>query len=123
MLEQWAKDAYRKAQAARLEGDAELARLQEVRTRALSMPCLGLSERLTLERYLISLDEDEHEQRLALQVLLEEEATALSDWIERKRDLEALLKLRHKAYDEWALDMNRKEQAQLDEWAVLRRAP
>ena len=33
-----------------------------------------------------------------------------------------LRKLREKAYAEWELEQSRKEQAELDEWAVLRRA-
>ena len=122
MLEGWARDAYLAAQEERLGGDAELARINEVRTRALSIPCLGIQDRLALERFLCSVDEEEHEQRLALQVLIEEEAKALEAWIERKRDVEALVKLRNRAYEEWELELTRKEQRELDEWAAMRRA-
>ena len=56
-----------------------------------------------------------------LAVLETEEANALLAWQERKRELEALLKLREQAFAEYQLDETRREQAELDEWAVTRR--
>ncbi|MFY9234475.1 MAG: flagellar FliJ family protein [Fimbriimonadaceae bacterium] len=122
MLEDWAKRAYLEAQRSRLEGDSVLARIHERRARALDHPALSLEDRLALERTLFAIDDLEHQQRLALQVLMEEEGQALAAWIERKRDAEALRKLRDKAYAEWEYDQDRREQADLDEWSVLRRA-
>ena len=122
MLEDWAKTAYLDAQRSRLEGDHMLAQIHERRARALDHPALSLDDRLALERTLFAIDDLEHQQRLALQVLMEEEAQALAAWVERKRDAEALRKLRDKAYEEWEYDQNRREQADLYEWAVQKRA-
>lgn len=120
--EGWAKDAYRQAQAARLEGDAALARIGERRLEQLAQPVLSLAERRNLESMLERLDGEEEVQRAVLAELMEDEARAYTDWIERKQDLQALEKLRARAYDEWLLQSNRKEQEALDEWSVLRRA-
>lgn len=120
--EGWAKDTYRQAQAARMEGDAALASIGERRLEVLAKPVLGLTERRGLEGMLERLDGEEVVQRKVLAELMEDEAKAYTDWIERKQDLQALEKLRTREYDEWQLTANRKEQAALDEWSVLRRA-
>lgn len=120
--EGWAKDAYRQAQSARMEGDAALARIGERRVTLLAQPVLSLPERRELESMLERLDGEEDVQRSVLAELMDEEAKAYTDWIERKQDLQALEKLRARAHDEWLLQANRKEQEALDEWSVLRRA-
>ena len=122
MQEEWAKHAYLEAQQARLRGDAELSRIGEKRRSLLSYPVLSVPDRIALEHSLFFMDDIEHQQRLALQVLLQEEGAALAAWQGKRRDAEALRKLRERAYEEWTLDQNRKEQAELDEWAVLRRS-
>src|SRR5687768_5732051 len=122
MLEEWTKQTYLECQAERLRQDAELAMICQRRQEMLSHPVLGLTDRLALERVLFSIDDAEHEQRIALGVLLDEEARALALWHERRREAETLRKMRDKAYAEWQLEADRKEQAALDEWASQRRA-
>ena len=122
LQESWAKTAYLEAQQARLKGDAELALVAERRSGLLAYPTMSVADRIALEHSLFALDDIEHQQKLALQVLLQEESVALSVWQEKRRDGEVLRKLRERAYDEWSLEQGRLEQAALDEWAVLRRA-
>lgn len=122
MTEEWAKEAYLQAQRARLEGDAALAAIGEKRVTVLAQPVLGLAERMALEAMLARLDSEEEVQRGVLSELLDEEAHALDEWIERKREREALVKLRAREHEAWQLEASRKEQSSLDEWAVLRRA-
>ena len=122
MTEEWAKEAYLQAQRARLEGDAVLAAIGEHRLSQLSLPVLGLQERLALDAMLSRLDAEEEVQRSVLAELLAEEAHTLEDWIERKREREVLVKLRAREHETWLLDSSRKEQSSLDEWAGLRRA-
>lgn len=121
LQEEWAKKDYLTAQRARLEGDQQLAAVCQRRAEAMRYPTLGLADRIALERTLFALDDLEHQARLAQQVLLQDEAKALAAWTERRREVKALSSLKDKAFEQWDLDQRRKEQADLDEWAVLRR--
>lgn len=121
LQEDWAKRAYLNAQAARLHEDAELAKTHARRTQTLKHPALGVADRIALERVLLALDDIEHQQRIALQVLLQEEAQAMSDWTEKRKQAEALRKLRDKAFNDFEYQEAWREQAALDEWAALRR--
>ena len=122
LTEEWAKDAYLFAQAARLDADAALAAICEGRVAMLAMPVLGLQERLGLEAMLERLDGEEAMQRRVIVDLIEDEERSLEEWIERRRDVEVLVKLREREHQAWLLESARREQAALDEWAVLRRA-
>lgn len=122
LAETWAQDAYLEAQRRRLAADAELADIHNRRVKVLRYPALGVADRLALERTLFAIDDMEHQQRLAIQVLMNEEASALATWRDKRRDAEALRKVREAAYKEWELEESRREQAELDEWSVLRRA-
>jgi flagellar biosynthesis chaperone FliJ len=68
------------------------------------------------------LDDEERAQKVVLKVLITEEDTALNGWHAAKRELEVLVRLRAAALEEYNAEAERKEQAELDEWAVLRRA-
>ncbi len=70
---------------------------------------------------LIRLDDDERSQNTVLSVLYDEEATLRGAWTKKKQELEAVAKLRENAVEAWTRDENRREQSELDEWAVLRR--
>lgn len=122
LTEEWAKDAYLQAQALRLEGDAVLSSICERRLALLFMPVLGVHERLGLEAMLERMDGEEAIQRRVIAELIEDEERAMAEWIERRREVEVLVKLRGREHDEWLLESNRREQAALDEWAVMRRA-
>lgn len=55
-------------------------------------------------------------------VLETEEAEAHAAWMEAKKEVKTIEKLREKALAEYQLDETRREQAEIDEWATLRGA-
>jgi flagellar export protein FliJ len=120
-MEHWAQEAYLDTRVARLEGDAALLEVQNRRQATLHRNADSLAERQHLEMTLLSLDDEERAKQTIVEVLKSEEEKALGVWHEKKRELETMIKLRNKAHEEWQLEANRKEQADLDEWAVLRR--
>lgn len=120
-MEHWAQEAYLDTRVARLEGEAALAEVQKRRESTLAGDVKTLEARRHLELMLASLDDEERAKRTIVEVLKTEEEKALGVWHEKKRELETMVKLREKAYEEWQLESNRQEQAALDEWAVLRR--
>lgn len=120
-MEHWAQEAYLETRVARLEGEAALAEVQRRRQESLRHKADTLEARILLEMTLQTLDDDEKAKILVIDVLTTEEEKALGVWQEKKRELETIVKLRDNAYEEWKLEETRYEQAQLDEWAVLRR--
>lgn len=121
-LERDAKDAYLDARVKRLEAEAELAAIGDRREQILAQPCNDLDNRIALELYVYRLDQEERCQVLVVEALETEEESLRLQWIERRREHEVMQKLRIHALEEWQLDVDRKEQAELDEWAVLRSA-
>lgn len=120
-MEHWAQEAYLDTRVARLEGDAALLEVQNRRRNALHRNANSIAERQHLELTLLTLDDEERAKETIVEVLKTEEEKAFEVWREKKRELETMVKLRDKALEEWQLEANRKEQADLDEWAVLRR--
>jgi len=121
-LEQDAKEAYLDARVKHLEAEAGLLAIQRRREESLSQPSDGLQARVVLELYLFRLDGEERCQVLVIEALETEEESLRLEWIERRRELQAIQKLRDHALVEWELEVTRKEQGELDEWAVLRSA-
>jgi flagellar export protein FliJ len=121
MLEQWAKEAYLDSRTARLEAELTLHQVTSLRTEVLSWKSNTIEARQTIEMQLRKLDQKELEQRLVVNVLVHEEGMALNAWKEKKIELEALNKMYEKQYGEWQLDMDRKLQNELDEWATRKR--
>ncbi len=119
--EGWAKDAFRAAQDARFEGEAAVERIRDRRKACVARPDPTLAERLDLEAYHAALDREETAARERLTTLEGKEAEAREAWRDRRVSAEALAKLREAALDEWKAEEARREQADLDEWAVLRR--
>src|SRR5690348_11767533 len=120
-MEHWAQEAYLDTRVARLEGEASLLEVHNRRQAALQRTAESIEDRRHLEMTLLSLDDDERAKETVVEVLKSEEEKALNLWHEKKRELETMIKLRDKAREEWQLEANRKEQAELDEWSVLRR--
>lgn len=122
MTEEWAKDAYLEARAARLEGMAELDAIERRRGELLAQPAEGLDARLAMQTCLDKFDDDERQQRVVIEMLEIDEAKRKEEWTEARKELQVLEKLRDSAYSEWLLEENRREQRDLDEWSVMRRA-
>ena len=105
-----------------MDGEAQVDEVKTIRTKALDGTFPKLPDRLAHEAHLDRLDAEQSALEAAVSVLLGEEESARDAWIETKQNLEALEKLREKDYQEWQLVEGRREQAALDEWAVLRRS-
>ena len=121
MQEGWAKDAYLFARAARLEGEAELQLIRDERSYLIENTPTDLESRKALESRLALLDDRERGQNQILMVLGNEETNALAAWQLQKQELEMVRKLKETAQEQHTLQENRREQAELDELAVLRR--
>jgi flagellar export protein FliJ len=122
MEEGAAKDLFVAAQNARGEKQGEIRRLIEYRSGIVTQPANTLDARIHLERVMERIDDEERAQRAALAILENEEASAQTAWNLKRQAVKAIEKLRESALDQWKLDEERREQASLDEWAVLRRA-
>jgi flagellar export protein FliJ len=120
-VEARAKEQYLDARAARLEAEVESSGIEARRQEALAKPADDLADRQALELMMIKLDADQRNQQSVVAILAEEEEKAMAEWHERRKELEALVKLRDKALADWQLNENRREQNELDEWSVLRR--
>ncbi|HEY3781303.1 MAG TPA: flagellar FliJ family protein [Fimbriimonadaceae bacterium] len=121
MLQQWAKEAYLDARSSRLEAELSLHQITSLRLEVLTWRSNTIESRQTIEMQLRKLDQKEVEQRLIVNVLVHEEELALNAWKEKKIELEALNKMYDKQFGEWQLDMDRKLQNELDEWATRKR--
>jgi flagellar FliJ protein len=121
MVEEWAKNDYLERRAARLLAEQERIQIAGKRKNAIDRGAESLDARRNLEMLLSRYDEEEAIQLRIIAELEEEEERAAEIWREKKQELEAMVKLRDKALEEWTLEESRREQAELDEWAVLRR--
>jgi flagellar export protein FliJ len=122
MLEGWAKDAYLDARSSKLEAELGLLQIQTKRYDVLHSAANGIEGLRTIEQQLRALDEKEFEQKVVINVLANEEEKTLEEWTEKKIELQALQKMFDKQYAEWQLEMDRKLQGELDEWALRKRA-
>jgi flagellar export protein FliJ len=120
--EEEAKQAFLAARATRIQGEREVEAVQARREATLREPTTSLDAHLLVERLLARLDEEEAMARSAVAVLESEEDAALGFWHERRRETQAIAKLREHAKAQWQLEEDRREQAELDEWATMRRA-
>jgi flagellar export protein FliJ len=122
LQEGWAKDAWMEAQAARIEGerarDQAWARYRREQRAMTGDPRAQMEQALYVDR----LAGEAAAEEAALGVVISEEEIARRAWLQARQDAEALEKLREKAREEWRREQDRREQAELDELAVLRRA-
>lgn len=117
-----AKDAYLQAKSSRIEAEAEVDKLASRRHQIAEQQRYSINEMIAAQKYIHRLEDEEGHMRSALGVLLDEEESAKANWVARKQEAEAFEKLKEKEYEEWQREEARREQADLDEWAVQRRA-
>ena len=122
LVEQWAKDAYLDAKSNRIEAEAVSLGLNQVRTSLLAETVMTIDDCQVLDLRLTLVEDQIYHQKLIIDVLESEEDAAKEQWIARRMETKGLEVLRGKALDEWQLEMSRKEQSDLDEWSVQRRA-
>lgn len=119
--EDWAREALRYAREAREEAEGELEHLQSQRRTLTAHAAESVALRLDLEACHGALDRDVESAQNRLALLVNDEAKATQEWREARVAAEALAKLRESAHAEWVREEARREQADLDEWAVMRR--
>ncbi|MBV6459859.1 MAG: hypothetical protein HONBIEJF_03013 [Fimbriimonadaceae bacterium] len=122
LQEDWSKTAFLEAQQRLVDGEAAIGRIRDRRARVLRQPLAGLEDRLTMQGYLVRLDNEEREQDVANGVLVNELESAKREWIDRRKETKALERLREAAESAWRSGILKQEQSELDEWAVMRRA-
>ncbi len=119
--EQWAQEAFRLARTAVAEAEWELDAIRSRRASLDDSPVPTIAARLDLEACHRELTREEESAQNRLALLANDEARALDEWKVCRIAAEALAKLREAAFEEWTREQSRIEQAELDEWAVLRR--
>lgn len=107
--------------AERLAGEEELEQMKRKRRSLASETVSDFSQLVQQQHALSRMESLEKAFLAALAVLANEEEAAYKAWMARKTDAEAIDKLREKALDLWEKEQEKKEQAALDEWAVMRR--
>ncbi len=122
ILEEQAKDAYIDAKAAKLEAEAVLKSIDDHRKRMLISEIVTVQDRLALDATMSGLDDQERQQKIIVQMLELDEESRRVEWVSKKQELEALVRLHDKEFEAWQLEETRKEQAELDEWAVTRKS-
>ena len=117
-----AKLAFIQAQRARFEMEDYLVELALKRRESISgEPSQTYADRVSLQAWMDSLDLQQQHAEAALTVLLDEEEACQHIWHQCQQAADALEKLREHHKQEFDLEQSRKEQSELDEWAVLRR--
>lgn len=122
MEEDAAKDAFIAAQSARNDQESEIRRLNDQRYAVVRVPADTLADRIHMQQSLDALDHKERAEKAVLSVLQTEEEKAQVEWNARRQAVKIIEKLMEKAEEEWKLSEERREQSELDEWAVTRRA-
>lgn len=121
LQEGWAKDALREAQAALAESERALERILDERESALTQDPKSVEGLIDLESYVTRLEDDAEAQRNVIAILAEEVEKARQEWIEARRALQTMERLREREYQQWEAELAREEQKALDEWTHSRR--
>jgi flagellar export protein FliJ len=119
--EEWAKQAYLEALAKVGEVEDRVTDLRTQRQSTLTRFDGEVAERMTLELYLTRLDDQERMEMSLIAILNDDVEKARATWFVRHQEAEALQKLWDQAHAEWVQEENRREQAAMDEFGVMRR--
>jgi flagellar protein FliJ len=122
VLEDHAKSDYLEARARRLDSENQASRIVMIRNEALKTHVERVDQMIALETYLTKLDDDERAQEAVISILIQEEEKALEHWHERRKEAEALRKLKDSDRQDYELHASREAQKELDEFAIQRRA-
>lgn len=117
-LEDTAKNAFLNKQAEILGMEALILSEVQRRMGILAIRPESLNDHKNQEAQLIHSDDQERMHRAALSVLQNELEKLLEIWIEAKKNLEVIEKLRDTAKEEWRIEADKEEQKSIDEWAA-----
>lgn len=120
--EENAKTEFLEARARRIDAEHDLQYIQQTRSASLQVKSPSLESRTAMQAYLCRLEDQVRAQSSIIGILTDEEEKSKSAWIESRKAAEALQTLRDNEYELYQKESARLEQAELDEWAVLRRA-
>ncbi len=120
--EKSAKDRYLQCRARVLEAEQALRVMERERVLRQGGTPTSLRDRLVLNTFLARMEDDERAQASVIAVLMQEERDSQIEWLGSKQDAEGIDKLRDKAQADWSLEEARREQRELDEWVVTRKA-
>lgn len=121
LLEGWAKDALREAQAALVDAEQELEAILAERAQALKRKQKTLEAMVEQETFVLKLEDDAETQRSVIAILADEVERATNEWIEAKRAVETMEKLKQRELEIWETELAREEQKALDDWTNTRR--
>ncbi len=121
LQEEWAKEALREAQAALGEAEIELTRIERERAAALLKKPKSIEAMIDLESYVAKLEDDAEAQKSVISILEDEVERARLEYLEAKRAVETMEKLKQRELEEWEAELNREEQKSLDDWTSTRR--
>lgn len=119
--ERWTLREVERIAAEIRELESEVAGIEASAEVAVARAAQDVAARLTLLDHLRSLDDARRilrERRQETDRLL---ASAREEWIVRRTDRRAMEELEKRERERWAIEEARREQNELDEWAVLRR--
>lgn len=120
-LEDQAKKELMETQLRVRQAEKELEEMLDHRRQMLENALGTVGERMNTLNYVSFLDEKCASQESIIAILRQDEDMMRNQWMAARRDAELLEKLKTKAKDEYDLDLSRFEQAELDEWTMMRR--
>lgn len=120
-LEDQAKKELLETQLRVRQAERELEEMLDHRRQMLENALGTVGERMNTLNYVSFLDEKCASQESIIAILRQDEEMMRNQWMAARRDAELLEKLKTKAKDEYDLDLSRFEQAELDEWTMMRR--
>lgn len=116
-----AERAYLLAKSKRDSAEVDLLAIQQLRSDQIKKPVGDIQSRLSSQAYQARLEDEYRAMQSAIAVLQDEESKLMDAWIEARKEVKAVEKLRENALAAYQKEQDRLEQLALDEWATMRR--
>lgn len=110
-----------RAMSARVDAEHAVGELEAESRRASLVEYPNVERLDQRELYLAFLADRAEEARQVVMIRRDEEDGAKEKWLQARRDRQAMDKLKERALTVYLTEEQRREQRDLDEWAVLRR--
>ncbi len=117
-----AERLYVLAKSKRESAQADHDGVQRILGQAKQQSRTSFQDRIDSLAYTDRLQDESRALLSTIGVLEAEEDQAFAAWMEAKKEVKTIEKLRTKALEEYQLGETRREQAEIDEWATLRGA-
>jgi flagellar export protein FliJ len=117
-----AERLYVLAKSKRESAQADHDGVQRILAQAKQQSRTNFQDRIDSLAYTDRLQDESRALLSTIGVLEAEEDQAFAAWMEAKKKVKTIEKLRIKALEEYQLDETRRQQAEIDEWATLRGA-